>query len=76
MKIELKDYEAYLNKLNEIITKLDNEEVSLSDSIALYKEGKTIADALTYLLEETKGRVSIIKDNQEFVINEDLHGKI
>lgn len=40
--------------LNTIVTRMNDEELSLDESLQLYKQGKAIVEELNKLLEETK----------------------
>lgn len=66
MKIDLKDYEKYLARLDEIIVKLNSADISLDESISLYKEGIEIYKALSKLLNDKEHSLKVFKDG-EFV---------
>jgi len=59
--------EATLTRLEEIVAALENEDVSLERSLALFEEGVQLADALKKLLEESELRVKqVIEDAEGF----------
>ena len=63
--IQPTSYEAAFAALQEIISKLENSELSLEESLTLYEEGKKLADQCADLLEKAQLRVtSIGEDNQ------------
>lgn len=63
MKIELKDYEEFYNKLNDIVNRLESEQISLEESLKLYEEGIEIHKSLKDILEHEKLR--LLKFNSE-----------
>lgn len=69
MKIELKDYEKYLEELKDIVNELNNTNISLDDSIKLYTKGIKIHKALSDILEEEKLNITTLEDN---IMKEDL----
>ncbi len=50
----MSDFETKLNKLDEIANKLESGDLSLEDSLALYKEGCLLAESCKKTLEEAK----------------------
>lgn len=64
MKIELKDYEEFYDKLNNIVNRLENEQVSLEESLKLYEEGVEIHKSLKEILEDEKLRILKFNSNE------------
>ena len=56
-------YEAAFAALQEIITKLENSELSLEESLKLYEEGKRLSDICSQLLETAQLRVETLSAN-------------
>jgi exodeoxyribonuclease VII small subunit len=48
------EFETALKRLEEIVTKLDGENVGLDESVALFKEGKSLAQKCERLLKEAQ----------------------
>ncbi|GAC1395670.1 MAG: hypothetical protein NVS2B8_17700 [Vulcanimicrobiaceae bacterium] len=48
------DFEAALRRLEEIVQKLERENVGLDESVALFKEGKTLAQKCERLLADAQ----------------------
>lgn len=48
------DFEAALRRLEEIVGKLEKENVGLDESVALFKEGKTLAQTCERLLRDAQ----------------------
>ena len=56
-------FEEKLEKLEEIVNKLENEKLNLESSIALYQEAKKLSDELNKELNESINRMSYIVEN-------------
>lgn len=61
-------YERAEKELNEIIVKLEDEKISLSESTKIYERGVELLKFCLKQLEEVKGKITIIKKEfDEFV---------
>ncbi len=58
---EKKTFEEKLNRLNEIVSKIEGETLMLKQSIALYQEGKKLIQELEKELEEAEARIGDLK---------------
>ncbi|MBQ3419181.1 MAG: exodeoxyribonuclease VII small subunit [Erysipelotrichaceae bacterium] len=56
-------FESKIKKLEEIVSKLDDEDTDLDSSIALYEEGLKLSDELKKQLETYKERIANIEAN-------------
>lgn len=56
-------FEEKLEKLEEIVNKLENEKLNLESSIALYQEAKYLSDELNKELNESINKMSYIVEN-------------
>ncbi len=56
-------FEEKLEKLEEIVNKLENEKLNLESSIALYQEAKKLSDELNKELNESINKMSYIVEN-------------
>ena len=54
-------FEDKLTRLEEIISKLDSEEINLDDSAKLFEEGVDLSKELTAKLSEVKFKVDTLK---------------
>jgi len=63
-------YEDAFKSLQEIISRLEDEELSLEESLKLYEEGKKLSDQCAKLLEKAQLRVSTLGEGSQ-VLNED-----
>jgi len=59
------DFETKLESAKEILQKLNNPEITLNDSIKLYKEGKSKLLEATNLLEKVKLEYEEYQDKEE-----------
>ncbi|MDU1833215.1 MAG: exodeoxyribonuclease VII small subunit [Finegoldia sp.] len=68
---EYREYDEGLKRLNEIVEKLEDRELSLEENIKLYEEGMKLHKRLSSILKEQEGKMTLIKDNKEedFQIN-------
>ncbi len=63
-------YEAAFAALQEIISKLENGELSLEESLKLYEEGKKLSDQCAQLLEKAQLRVNTLGEDSRAVSEE------
>ncbi len=56
------NFDEYSQRLQEIIKKLEKNEVSIEEGTKLYEEGVTIAKKCYEILQENKGKVTILKE--------------
>lgn len=61
--------EDAFEQLEDIIGQLSSEEVSLSDSMALYKKGVKLLDKCSQTLDKTEKEIIILQEEQ----NESVH---
>ena len=61
-------YESAEKELNEIVSKLESEKISLSESTKFYERGSELVKFCLNQLEETKGKITVIrKDLDKFI---------
>lgn len=65
-------YEIAEKELNEIVSKLEEENISLSQSTKLYERGAELVKFCLSQLEETKGKITVIRKNLDQFIEEKL----
>ena len=61
--------EGAFEQLEDIIEQLSSEEISLSDSMDLYKKGVKILDKCSQTLDKTQKEIIILQEGQ----NDDIH---
>ena len=59
-----KTFEEKLNRLNEIVEKVENTTLSLEDAMNLYEEGNALIKDLQKSLDEAETKIQVIKDEQ------------
>ena len=57
MTVKKVDFETKLNRLNEIVAKMENEVLPLESSIALFEEGKKLITDLEAELKEAEKKL-------------------
>ena len=57
------DYEKKIEELNNIIAQLDNEKLTLNDSVKLFEEAEKIYKECDNYLESAKGNVYKVKQD-------------
>ena len=65
-------FEEKLEKLEEIVNKLENEKLNLESSIALYQEAKKLSDELNKELNESISKMSYIVENGQIKSIEEI----
>lgn len=64
-------YEEMFIQLEEIVQKMDNETVSLDESMKYYEKGINLTNKLYKILNEAEGKIKVIKNNEEKLFFED-----
>ncbi|MBR2988844.1 MAG: exodeoxyribonuclease VII small subunit [Clostridia bacterium] len=55
------DYEKKIEKLEQIVKKLEDGKISLDESVALFEEGVAITKDCFSALNEYKGKISVVQ---------------
>ncbi len=55
------EFEKLLNELQQVVDKLDNPQTGLDEGIALFNRGIELSKQCMQVLEESKGKVSLLK---------------
>lgn len=58
-------YEEMLNKLQDVLSSLESDELSLEASMKVYEDGVKLVNKLFKTLNTFEGKLSIVKDNRE-----------
>lgn len=59
----MKDFEKNILELEDIVKKLENSEITLTESIALYEKGITLSEKLQKALETAEGKLTVLENN-------------
>lgn len=66
------NFEEGMKELEDIITKLENGDTKFDEATKLFERGASICKTLNATLEQTKGRVSIIREELGAILEEDF----
>lgn len=66
------DFEEGMKELEQVINQLESGEIKFNEAEKLFERGAEICKALNKNLEETKGRVSVIREELGTLIEENL----
>ncbi|MGN0590039.1 exodeoxyribonuclease VII small subunit [Ruminococcus sp.] len=58
------EFEQNMARLSEIVTKLEQGDLTLEESVALYEEGIKLSEACSKALEQAKLKVTIKQEEQ------------
>ena len=58
-------YEAGVEELTQLIARIEDGELTLEETIKAYEKGTALADRLSAMLQEGKGRILKLQENGE-----------
>jgi len=64
------EFETALRRLEEIVARLERENVGLDESVALFKEGKTLASRCEQLLKDAQSAIESTARGDAASVNE------
>lgn len=67
------DYNELIKELEKIIAQLESGDCGLEKSATLYQQGIEIAEKLGKQLDETKGKITILKKQMDNIVEEDFN---
>lgn len=59
------DFEKDLNKLNEIVSSLEDDDLSLDESLKLYEEGKALISKLEKVLNTAEEKIEKVINTKD-----------
>ena len=65
------NFDEYSNRLQEIVKKLEKNDISVEEGTKLYEEGVEIAKRCFAILNDSKGKITILKDELDKLSNFD-----
>ena len=65
------NFDEYNDRLQAIVKTLEKNDVSIEEGTKLYEEGIEIAKKCYEILNNNKGKITILKDELESLINND-----
>lgn len=63
-------YENMLEKLKDIVDKLESNELNIDDSMKMYEEGTKLVNKLYKTLDTLEGKIKVISEEGEIEIKE------
>lgn len=70
MTTDNQSFETMMHELEEIVKQLDNDTVSLEESLALYQKGIALSKACEKTLKEAENKVSKLIEDEADDVNE------
>ena len=67
------DINQIIEELEKIIARLESGECGLEESAKLYEKGTELSKLLSKQIDETKGKITIIKQQLDKIIEEDFN---
>lgn len=64
-------FDEYNNRLQEIVKRLEKNDVSVEEGTKLYEEGVEIAKKCYEILNESKGKITILKEELDKIVDFD-----
>lgn len=64
-------YEEMIARLEEIVRILESGELSLDETMRVYKEALTLSEKCAKLLEKFRGEVSLVRNGEEVPLTDD-----
>lgn len=65
MPKKAESYEKMMKDLESIVTKMENGEFSLEESMSQYEKGIQLSNKLFKILNEAEGKIKVLTDNKE-----------
>lgn len=65
-----KTFESALLKLEDLIDKIENNDISLEDSVKLYKEGIELAAYCSDCLKKTEQEITVLQKSAEGIFSQ------
>lgn len=72
MKKEELSFEELMKRLEDVTSKLENEELNLDESVSLFEEGMNLSKKCNETLEKAEKRISILLENNGELIEENF----
>ena len=66
------NFEEGMKELEDIISKLENGDTQFDEASKLFERGAEICKSLNKKIEETKGKISVIREELGTILEEDL----
>lgn len=67
------NFEALLKELEGIVVKLENQNTTLDEGIELFNKGITLSKECMKILNESKGKITLLKSELDKITSEDFN---
>lgn len=64
-------YEEMIQRLEEIVIALESGELSLDETMRVYKEALTLSEKCTKVLEKFRSTISLVRNGEEVPLTDD-----
>ena len=64
-------YEEMISRLEEIVLSLESGELSLDETMRVYKEAMTLSEKCNKLLEKFRGEITLVRNGEEVSLTDD-----
>ncbi len=65
------NYEEMIARLEEIVVALESGELSLDDTMRVYKEALTLSEKCSKILEQFRGEITLVRNGEEVPLTDD-----
>lgn len=64
-------YEEMIERLEQIVTALESGELTLDETMSVYKEAMSLSEKCSKILEKFRGEVTFVRDGEEVPLTDD-----
>lgn len=64
-------YEEMISRLEEIVTALESGELSLDETMNVYKEALTLSEKCSKILDKFRGEITLVRNGEEVSLTDD-----
>lgn len=64
-------YEEMISRLEEIVALLESGELSLDETMRVYKEALTLSEKCSRILEKFRGEITLVRNGEEVPLTDD-----
>lgn len=65
------NYEEMIARLEEIVASLESGELSLDETMRVYKEALTLSEKCSKILEKFRGEITLVRNGEEVPLTDD-----
>ncbi len=64
-------YEEMISRLEEIVQSMESGELSLEETMKVYKEALTLSEKCSKILEKFRGEITLVRNGEEVPLSDD-----